>query len=304
MVQVAAAGVNRPDLLQRQGLYPPPPGASDIPGLEVAGTIVSGDLDNPENQYGFKIGSQVCALLSGGGYAQYAAVPIVQCLPVPAGMDLSLAAALPETFFTVWTNVFDRAGLGRGPAGKDETLLIQGGASGIGVAAIQMAKARGHRVFVTAGTDEKCAACKEIGADVAINYKTQKFEDEVKAATGGRGVDVILDMVAGDYIPREINALADDGRIAIIALLGGAEATVDLRQVLMRRLTIAGSTLRARPVEFKGAIAANLYKHVWPLIESGKIRPIIHKTFRAEEAAAAHQELEKGEHVGKIVLIW
>ena len=293
LIKVHAAGVNRPDVLQRLGHYPVPPGASDLPGLEVAGEIVDGDLAKSP----FKKGDLVCALVQGGGYAEYCAAPLQQCLPIPAGLTPLEAASLPETFFTVWSNVFDRARL----AG-DDTLLVQGGSSGIGVTAIQMATALGHRVFATAGSEKKCRACEELGAERGINYRTEDFVEVVKELTGGKGVDVVLDMVAGDYVGREISCLADDGRIALIALLGGAKATVDLGQVLRRRLSISGSTLRPRPVAFKAAIAWRLQEKVWPLIETGKIRPVIFKTFPLEQAAAAHALMESSTHVGKIML--
>ncbi len=293
LIKVHAAGVNRPDVLQRLGHYPVPPGASDLPGLEVSGEIVDGDLSKSP----FKKGDMVCALVQGGGYAEYCAAPLQQCLPVPAGLTPLQAASLPETFFTVWSNVFDRAQL----AG-DDTLLVQGGSSGIGVTAIQMAKAFGHRVFATAGSDDKCRACEELGAERAINYRSEDFVAVVKELTAGKGVDVILDMVAGEYVGREINCLADDGRIALIALLGGAKATVDLGQVLRRRLSISGSTLRPRPVAFKAAIAWRLQEKVWPLIEEGKIRPVIYKTFPLGQARDAHLLMESSAHVGKIML--
>ena len=293
LIKVHAAGINRPDVLQRLGHYPVPPGASDLPGLEVAGEIVGGNLNGSP----FKMGSMVCALVQGGGYAEYCAAPLQQCLPIPAGLSPLEAASLPETFFTVWSNVFDRARLSSG-----ETLLVQGGTSGIGVTAIQIATALGHRVFATAGSDDKCRACEELGAERGINYKTQDFAEVVKELTEGKGVDVILDMVAGDYVAREISCLADDGRIALIALLGGAKATVDLGQVLRRRLSISGSTLRPRPVTFKAAIAWRLQEKVWPLIEEGKINPVIYKTFPLEQAAEAHTLMESSTHVGKIVL--
>ena len=293
LIKVHAAGVNRPDVLQRLGHYPVPPGASDLPGLEVAGEIVDGDLGKSP----FKKGDMVCALVQGGGYAEYCAAPLQQCLPVPAGLTALEAASLPETFFTVWSNVFDRAQLSGG-----DTLLVQGGSSGIGVTAIQMAKAFGHRVFATAGNDDKCRACEELGAERAINYGTEDFVAVVKELTDGKGVDVILDMVAGHYVGREINCLADDGRIALIALLGGAKATLDLGQVLRRRLSISGSTLRPRPVAFKAAIASRLQEKVWPLIEAGKIRPVIFKTFPLEQASEAHVLMESSAHVGKIML--
>jgi NADPH:quinone reductase len=293
LVKVAAAGVNRPDVAQRQGRYPPPAGASDIPGLEIAGTIVScGD-----GVSAWKPGDQMCALVSGGGYAEYCVAPAVQCLPVPAGLSLAEAASLPETFFTVWVNVFDRAHLSSG-----ETLLVQGGSSGIGVTAIQMAKALGHKVFATAGSAEKCEACEKLGADRAINYKTEDFVEVISRETAGRGVDVILDMVAGDYIERELKCLAEDGRLTLIASLGGNKGTVFVPQLTQKRLTITGSTLRPRPVEFKGAIARSLRERIWPLIESARIKPVVHRTFALAEAAQAHALMESSAHIGKIVL--
>ena len=293
LIKVHAAGVNRPDVLQRLGHYPVPPGASDLPGLEVAGEIVGGDLSGTS----FNLGDMVCALVQGGGYAEFCTAPWQQCLPVPEGLSSLEAASLPETFFTVWSNVFDRAQL----SGND-TLLVQGGSSGIGVTAIQMATALGHRVFATAGSDDKCRACEELGAVQAINYRSADFVAVIKELTGGKGVDVILDMVAGDYVAREISCLADNGRIALIALLGGAKATVDLGQVLRRRLSISGSTLRPRPVAFKAAIARQLQEKVWPLIEAGKIKPVIYQTFPLEQAAQAHALMESSTHVGKIML--
>lgn len=293
LIKVHAAGVNRPDVIQRLGHYPVPPGASDLPGLEVAGEIVDGDLDGT----GFSKGVMVCALVQGGGYAEYCAAPAAQCLPIPAGLSPIEAASLPETFFTVWSNVFDRAGLTR-----SETLLVQGGTSGIGVTAIQMAAALGHRVFATAGSDEKCRACEALGAERGINYRTEDFVEVVRQLTDGKGVDVILDMVAGAYVPRETDCLADDGRLAIIALLGGTKATVDCAQVLRRRLTITGSTLRPRSIAFKAAIVAKLREHIWPLIEAGKIRPVIYKVFPLDDAVQAHTLMESGAHIGKIVL--
>lgn len=293
LIKVHAAGVNRPDVIQRMGQYPVPPGASDLPGLEVAGEIVEGELAGTP----FKRGDMVCALVQGGGYAEYCAAPVRQCLPIPQGLNAVEAASLPETFFTVWSNVFDRARLSNG-----ETLLVQGGASGIGVTAIQMATALGYRVFATAGTDEKCHACQKLGAVQAINYRNEDFVEVIKLETRGKGVDVILDMVAGAYVTREIDCLADDGRLAIIALLGGPKATVDLAQVLRRRLTITGSTLRPRPVEFKAAIAEKLRTHIWPLLEAGKIKPVIYATIPLEDAAQAHALMESGVHIGKIVL--
>lgn len=293
IIRVHAAGINRPDVFQRTGNYPVPPGASDLPGLEVAGEIVDGDLGNS----GFSKGDMVCALVQGGGYAEYCAAPVEQCLTVPKGLSAVEAASLPETFFTVWSNVFDRGNLSDG-----ETLLVQGGTSGIGVTAIQLATAMGHRVFATAGSDDKCRACESLGAERGINYRSEDFVEIVKAATGGKGVDVVLDMVAGDYLPREVSCLADDGRIVIIALLGGAKANVSLGDVLRRRLTITGSTLRPRPVAFKAAIAAKLRQNVWPLLESGKIKPVIYKTFPLADAAKAHELMESSTHVGKIML--
>jgi NADPH2:quinone reductase len=293
LIRVEAAGINRPDVLQRKGGYAPPPGASDLPGLELAGRIEGGDVGDS----GFRVGDAVCALVAGGGYAEYCAAPAAQCLPVPAGLTFAEAAGLPETFFTVWSNVFDRAQLAPG-----ETLLVQGGTSGIGVAAIQLAAAMGHTVYATAGSDEKCRACVELGAARAINYRTEDFAAVVKAETGGRGVDVILDMVAGDYLPREIDCLADDGRLAIIALLGGTKATLDMAALLRRRLTVTASTLRPRPVAFKAAIARRLRAVAWPLIEAGRIRPMLFRTFPLAEAAAAHALMESSQHIGKIVL--
>ncbi|KQW93922.1 NAD(P)H-quinone oxidoreductase [Massilia sp. Root418] len=293
LIKVHAAGINRPDVFQRLGSYAPPPGASDLPGLEVAGEIVDGDLAGSR----FSKGDMVCALAQGGGYAEYCTAPVEQCLPVPKGLSMLEAASLPETFFTVWSNVFDRAHLMQG-----ETLLVQGGTSGIGVTAIQLAAAMGHRVFATAGSDEKARICEQLGAARGINYKTEDFAGLVKELTDGKGVDVILDMVGGDYLPREISCLADDGRIAVIALLGGAKATLDLGQVLRRRLTVTGSTLRPRPVAFKARIAAQLRARVWPLLESGAIKPVIHQVFPLEQAAAAHALMESSTHVGKIML--
>ncbi|AYQ89140.1 NAD(P)H-quinone oxidoreductase [Burkholderia gladioli] len=305
LIKVAAFGINRPDVFQRKGAYAPPAGASDLPGLEVAGEIVGGEFgDGVANPFGLKLGDRVCALLAGGGYAEYATVPLAQCLPVPAGLSEVEAASLPETFFTVWSNVFDRGGLGRGEGGEQETLLVQGGSSGIGVTAIQIAHALGFRVFATAGTDEKCRACEALGAERAINYRNEDFVDVVKSLTNDRGVDVILDMVAGTYVPRELSALADGGRLVVIALLGGAKAEVSLGEILRRRLTITGSTLRPRPVEFKARIAAQLKETVWPLIEAGTVRPVIHCVLPAAEAAQAHALMESSEHVGKIVLEW
>lgn len=298
LIRVAASGVNRPDILQRAGHYPPPPGASDIPGLEVAGEIVGGDAQAMA-QAGLQLGQPVCALVAGGGYAELCAAPAGQCLPVPKGLSAVEAASLPETFFTVWSNVFDR---GRLQAG--ETLLVQGGSSGIGVTAIQLAKAFGATVIATAGNDEKCAACLELGAEHAINYRSQDFAEEARRLTGGRGVDLILDMVAGDYVGREVGCLAEDGRLVIIAVQGGVKAGFDAGLLLRRRLTITGSTLRPRPVSFKAAIAASLREKVWPLLAGGAVRPVIHSVFAAADAAGAHELMESNRHVGKIVLTW
>ncbi len=298
LIRVAASGINRPDVLQRKGHYPVPPGASELPGLEVAGEIVAGDAEAMA-EAGLQLGDKVCALVAGGGYAELCVAPAAQCLPVPTGLDMVQAASLPETFFTVWSNVFDRARLQPG-----ETLLVQGGSSGIGVTAIQMAKALGARVIVTAGSDDKCEACVKLGADHAINYKTHDFVEEAKRLTGGKGVDVVLDMVAGDYIAREVECLADDGRIVIIAIQGGTKSGFNAGQVLRRRLTITGSTLRPRPVAFKAAIARALREKVWPLVESGAIAPVIYRTFPAAQAAEAHALMESNQHIGKIVLTW
>lgn len=293
LIKVSAAGINRPDVFQRAGNYPPPPGASDLPGLEVAGEIVGGD----PAAGGFTLGDKVCALVAGGGYAEYCVAPALQCLPVPRGFTDIEAAGLPETFFTVWSNVFDRGQLKAG-----EALLVHGGASGIGTTAIQLAVALGHTVYATAGSDARVKAVEALGAAKGINYRTQDFVEEMRVLTEGRGVDVILDMVAGDYIGRDLKCLADDGRVVIIALLGGPKGTVDFNQVLRRRLTITGSTLRPRPVGFKAAIAAALQERVWPLLESGELRPVVHATFLLEQAAQAHAMMEAGDHVGKIIL--
>jgi len=290
LVKVAAAGVNRPDVLQRSGNYPVPPGASPLPGLEVAGEVVS-----PGKM--FKVGDKVCALANGGGYAEYCAVPETQALPVPKNLSMVEAASLPETFFTVWGNVYDRGRLAPG-----ETLLVQGGTSGIGVTAIQMAAALGNRVFATAGSDEKVAACVRLGAEKAFNYKTQDWVAEVRAATGGRGVDVILDMVGGDYVPRELKCLAEEGRLVFIAFLRGPKTELSIMDVMSKRLTITGSTLRPRSAEFKGHLAQNLRDKIWPLIESGRIKPQVYKTFPLEQAAEAHRLMESSQHIGKIVL--
>jgi len=295
LIKVVAAGVNRPDVLQRKGLYPPPPGASPVLGLEVAGEVVT----LGEGVTRWQPGDQVCALTNGGGYAEYAIVPADQCLPVPAGLSMVEAAALPETCFTVWSNLFDRAQLKAG-----ESLLIHGGSSGIGTTAIQMAVAFGVRVFVTAGSDDKCIACEVLGADIAVNYREQDYVEVLKAATENRGVDVILDMVGGDYIDRNIKLAAMEGRIVNIAYLQGAKAEVDFMPVMLKRLTVTGSTLRPQPTAVKAAIAANLQKAVWPLIEAGRIIPQIAQTFPLAEAAAAHQLMESSTHIGKIILVF
>ena len=298
LVRVRASGVNRPDVFQRKGAYPPPPGASDLPGLEVAGEIVDGDA-KALVAAGFKLGDRVCALVSGGGYAELCVVPVGQCLPVPAGFSDVEAASLPDACFTVWSNVFERGRLQPG-----ETLLVQGGSSGIGVTAIQLAKVLGSTVIVTAGDDVKCAACLQLGADHAVNYKTEDFAAAVQRLTGGKGADVILDMVAGGYVARELTCLADDGRLVIIAVQGGVKSEIDAGAVLRRRLTITGSTLRPRPVAFKAAIAGALRQKVWPLLESGRVRPVIHQVFAAADVAQAHALMESSAHVGKIVLQW
>lgn len=298
LIAVQASGVNRPDVLQRKGLYPMPPGVSDLPGLEIAGTVAAGSAQDLAAA-GVQIGDPVCALVAGGGYAQYCVAPAGQCLPIPKGLDMVQAASLPETFFTVWQNVFAIAKLKAG-----ETLLVQGGSSGIGVTAIQLAKALGAKVIVTAGTDDKCAACVALGADHGINYKTQDFVAEVKQLTAGRGVNVVLDMVGGAYIGREVECMADDGRLALIATQGGNASQFDCGLVLRKRLSIVGSTLRPRSVAYKTELAQALRSTAWPLIESGAIKPVIHQVFPAEEAAAAHALMETSTHVGKIVLTW
>lgn len=298
LIRVSASGVNRPDVLQRTGNYPVPPGASDIPGLEVAGVIEQGDARALASA-GLNLGERVCALVTGGGYAEFCVAPVEQCLPVPKGLSDVEAASLPETFFTVWSNVFDRGRLQKG-----ETLLVQGGSSGIGVTAIQLAKAMGAQVIVTAGSDEKCAACLALGADHAINYRTHDFQAEIKRLTLGQGVNVILDMVAGSYVAKEIECLSEDGRLVIIAVQGGVKSEINAGLVLRRRLTVTGSTLRPRPIAFKQAIAQACLKNVWPLIERGSIKPVIHSTFAARDAAKAHALMESNKHVGKIVLTW
>jgi NADPH2:quinone reductase len=298
LIRVAASGINRPDVLQRKGHYAPPPGTSDLPGLEVAGVIESGDAAAMAGA-GLRLGDRVCALVAGGGYAQWCVAPVAQCLPIPEGFSDVEAASLPETFFTVWSNVFDR---GRLQAG--ESLLVQGGTSGIGVTAVQLARALGATVIATAGSDEKCAACLELGAHHAINYKSQDFVAEAERITQGKGVDVVLDMVAGDYVAREVECLAEDGRLVIIAVQGGVKSSFNAGLVLRRRLTITGSTLRPRSVAFKGAIAQALRERVWPLLASRQVRPVIHSTFPAAEAAKAHALMESNQHIGKIVLTW
>jgi NADPH:quinone reductase len=293
VVKVAAAGVNRPDVLQRSGNYPVPPGASPLPGLEVAGEIA--ELGAAVKSW--KRGDKVCALANGGGYAEYCAVPEGQCLSIPKGWSVVEAASLPETFFTVWANVYERGRLAAG-----ESLLVQGGTSGIGVAAIQIAAATGNRVFATAGSDEKVAACLRLGAEQAFNYRTQDFEQEIKKATAGKGIDVILDMVGGDYVPRELKCLAEEGRLVFIAFLRGPKAELPILEVMAKRLTITGSTLRPRPAEFKAMLAARLREKIWPLIEAGRIQPQVYKTFPLEQAADAHRLMESSQHIGKIVL--
>jgi NADPH2:quinone reductase len=294
LIHVEAAGVNRPDLMQRAGHYPPPPGASDIPGLEVAGTIVA----LGEGAGDWRPGDRVCALVAGGGYAEYCVAPAAQCLPVPHGCDFTHAAAIPETFFTVWTNVFERGRLQPG-----ESLLVHGGSSGIGTTAIQLARAWSSRVFATAGSAAKCAACERLGAERAVNYREADFVAAIREATGGRGVDVVLDMVGGEYLPRNMDALAIDGRIVQIAVLGGARVQLNLIAMMQRRLTLTGSTLRARSVAEKGAIAAALRAHVWPWLEAGKVAPVVYATFPLRSAAEAHRVMESGVHIGKLVLL-
>jgi NADPH2:quinone reductase len=293
LIKVAAAGVNRPDILQRMGLYAVPPDASDLPGLEVAGEVVAHGAAVKL----WKAGDKVCALVHGGGYAEYCVAPEVQALPIPKGLSPIEAASLPETFFTVYSNVYDRAGLRPG-----ESLLVQGGSSGIGVTAIQMAAATGNRVFATAGSDEKCSACVRLGAERAINYRTQDFAEEIKAATGGKGVNVILDMVGGDYVPKELKCLAEEGRLVFIAFLRGPKTELDINEVMRKRITISGSTLRPRPVEFKGAVARSLRDKIWPLIDAGKIKPQVFKTFPLAQASDAHRLMESSQHIGKLVL--
>jgi len=293
LIEVAAAGINRPDIMQRKGIYPPPPGASDILGLEVAGVVVQ----LGESVTGVALGDRVCALVAGGGYAEYCVAPAAQCLPVPRGMSTVSAAALPETCFTVWSNVFERARLQAG-----ESILVQGGSSGIGVMAIQMACALGSRVFTTAGSTTKCDACEALGAERAINYNTEDFVAVIKALTYGYGVDVILDMVGGDYLERELSALAEEGRVVLINSMKGNRAQVNLVEVMVKRLTITGSTLRSRPPAFKAAIARTLRERIWPLLEAGQIKPMVYRSYPLEHAATAHALMESGEHIGKIIL--
>ncbi|MEE7625352.1 NAD(P)H-quinone oxidoreductase [Methylobacter sp. Wu8] len=293
LIKVAAAGINRPDVMQRKGLYPPPPGASDIPGLEVAGTIQSlgGNIGH------LNVGDRVCALVAGGGYAEYCLASAALCLPVPENLSFTQAAALPETFFTVWSNVFDRAHLQPG-----ETLLVHGGSSGIGTTAIQLVKAFNAKVIVTAGSEAKCEFCLQLGADAAINYKEQNFVDEIKRLTNGKGVDVILDMIGGDYFPHNLKCMSDDARLVQIAIQSGPKAEINLLPVMLKRLTITGSTLRARDDAFKTGITGKLLEKIWPLLESGKIKPVIHSTFALTDAALAHQLMESSQHIGKIIL--
>ena len=294
LVRVAAAGVNRADVMQREGRYPPPPGASDIPGLEVAGAVVAvgGDVA------GISVGDEVCTIVSGGGYAEYCVAPAPQCLPIPDTVSLRDAASLPEAYMTVWTNVFERGRLAAG-----ETFLVHGGSSGIGTAAIPLAKLRGARVFATAGTDEKCTACTALGADLAINYREQDFAGVVREATGGRGVDVILDMVGGAYLQRNVDSLALEGRLVIIALMEGASAEVNLAALMSKRLTVTGSTLRARRVDQKAAVARAVREHVWPHVASGRLRPAIHATYPLADAAEAHRVMQSSRHIGKLLLL-
>jgi len=294
LIEVAAAGVNRPDALQRQGGYPPPPGASDIPGLEIAGEVVALGAGVTT----LSLGDRVTALVTGGGYAEYCPAPAPQCLPIPQGLNLVEAAALPETYFTVWSNVFDRGGLKAG-----ERFLVQGGSSGIGTTAIQLAKAFGATVYATAGSAAKCAACVALGADLAINYREEDFVAAIKEASGGEGVDLVLDMVGGDYIAQEISLLAADGRLVFIAFLGGSKAEVNFLPVMLKRLKITGSTLRARSVDFKAKIAEQLRQQVWPLLEEGRVKPVIHETFSLNQAAEAHALLDSSAHIGKIMLL-
>jgi NADPH2:quinone reductase len=293
LISVHAAGINRPDVMQRAGLYPPPPGVTDIPGLEVAGVIVSAG----EKVTKWKIGDSVCALVAGGGYAEYVNAPESQCLPIPKRLTYREAASLPETYFTVWSNVFDRAKLA-----EQETILVHGGSSGIGTTAVQLCRALKRKIFVTAGSDEKCRACEAIGATKAINYRSEDFAERIMALTDNKGVDVIIDMVAGDYLQRDLKCLADDGRLVIIAFLGGVKTNINMTDILKRRLTITGSTLRPRSTKFKSSIATSLGSRVWPLLESKVIEPLIFRSFPLKNAAEAHRLMESSQHIGKIVL--
>lgn len=294
LIKVAAAGVNRADVMQREGRYPPPPGVSDLPGLEVSGTVAAVGA----GVNGWSAGEAVCALLAGGGYAEYCAAPAPQCLPAPAGVDLLTAAALPEACFTVWTNVFERGRLRTG-----ETLLVHGGSSGIGTIAIPLARLRGARVLATAGSDAKCAACTRLGAALAVNYRTRDFVAEVREATDGRGVDLILDMVGGPYLRRNLDSLAPEGRIVLIGLMGGAQAEIDLAALMSRRALLTGSTLRSRSVAQKGVIAAAVREHVWPHMAARRLQPVVHATFHLDEAAEAHRVMESSAHIGKLLLV-
>jgi NADPH2:quinone reductase len=293
LIRVVAAGLNRGDIAQRQGQYPPPPGVSDILGLEVSGVVEALGA----GAEGFRVGDRVCALLAGGGYAEFCVAPAALCFPVPSNLSMIEAASLPEVLFTVWTTVWDQARLSPG-----ETLLVHGGASGIGTAAIQMAAALGQRVFTTAGGPEKCAVCRSLGADIAVNYKSEDFVEVIQKATGGRGVDVILDMVGGDYVPRNLDALAEHGRLVFISYLRGTEAQIDIRKMNFRRLTLIGSTLRSRSIEFKAAIATKLRELIWPLVASGRIKAVVDSTYVLADVANAHRRMESGTHTGKIVL--
>jgi len=294
LIKVVAAGVNRPDVMQRRGRYPPPPGASDIPGLEVAGTVEAvGD-----GVSGWSIGDPICALVAGGGYAEFCLAPSPQCLPIPRGMDFVTAAAIPETFFTVWTNVFERGRLKPG-----ESILIHGGSSGIGTTAIQLARAFEARVFATAGSADKCAACERLGAQRCINYRETDFVEAIRELTGGAGVNVVLDIVGGPYVPRNLDVLAVEGRLVQIGVLGGAKTELNVAVIMQKRLIVTGSTLRVRPIADKAAIAAAVREHVWPLLESGAVKPLVYATFPLRDAAAAHRLMESSEHIGKIVLV-
>ncbi len=293
LIKVAAAGINRPDIMQRKGLYPPPEGSTDIPGLEISGTVI----EQGKQVTKINIGDKVCALVTGGGYAEYCLADENLCLPLPDGFSLVQAAAIPETFFTVWSNIFDRANLVAG-----ETLLVHGGTSGIGTTAIQLAKSFGAEIFVTAGTDEKCQFCQQLGADAAINYKKEDFVEEISIITEKNGVNVILDIIGGDYFPRNLKCLAEEGKLVQIAIQNGAKSEINLLPIMLKRLTITGSTLRSREISFKTRIAKQLLKNVWPLFESGKIKPVIYTTFPLTEASKAHELIESSQHIGKIVL--